>query len=330
MNVRSPPNCSARSEPATVRQWRAWCGFRRECPCDSDLSPSTSRIERRSSRCTTWCSLPTFAAPLLTVVNPSPGKPRPKNALLLASGVVSLADGRVIAERTQGKYQITRLTSFGDTSTRLGKPRPVTFPNARRTVEFGGRVAELGADGYIVVANAAIAFTRRSAAFLPAACGYESRDEAATRLSMAARSCAAAKGAPCGRHGSLSPANIWWKWSVVLLLRASRSSVSNFGVAELRSPLVEAPSGARDGRRPGLSKPVLSLLPLCVQEIEDLRRVGEICAEVRTGSTIACTCVDAGRLRRLRHAPGGFEGIRRVLIAVDHQHPLFPLIQSKG
>ena len=85
---------------------------------------------------------------------PVAGEPRPRNTLLLASGVVSLADGRVIAERTQGKYQITRLTSFGDTSTRLGTPRPVTFPNRQRTLELGGRVAELGADGYIVVANA--------------------------------------------------------------------------------------------------------------------------------------------------------------------------------
>jgi hypothetical protein len=67
---------------------------------------------------------------------------------------VSLADGRVIAEGAQGKYQITRLTSFGDTSTRLGHPRPVTFPNGQRTVALGGRVAELGADGYIVVASA--------------------------------------------------------------------------------------------------------------------------------------------------------------------------------
>jgi hypothetical protein len=80
-------------------------------------------------------------------------EPRPTHTLLLASGVVSLADGRVIAERTQGKYQITRLTSFGDTSTRL-KPRPVTFPSGQRTVERGGRVPELGADAYIVVANA--------------------------------------------------------------------------------------------------------------------------------------------------------------------------------
>jgi hypothetical protein len=67
---------------------------------------------------------------------------------------VSLADGRVIAERTQGKYQITRLTSFGDTSTRLGTPRPVIFPNGQRRLDLGGRVAELGADGYIVVAGA--------------------------------------------------------------------------------------------------------------------------------------------------------------------------------
>jgi hypothetical protein len=85
---------------------------------------------------------------------PVAGKPQPEHTLLMASGVVSLAGGRVIAERTQGKYQITRLTSFGDTSTRLGKPRPVTFPNGRQTVEFGGRVAELGADAYVVVARA--------------------------------------------------------------------------------------------------------------------------------------------------------------------------------
>jgi hypothetical protein len=85
---------------------------------------------------------------------PVAGKPRPAHTLLLANGVVSLADGRVIAERTQGKYHITRLTSFGDTSTRLGKPRPVTFPSGQRTVELGGRVPELGADGYIVVASA--------------------------------------------------------------------------------------------------------------------------------------------------------------------------------
>ena len=84
---------------------------------------------------------------------PVVGKTQPKYVLLLARGVVSLAGGRVIAERAQGKYQITRLTSFGDTSTRLGRPRPVTFAGGRRTVELGGRVPELGADAYIVVAS---------------------------------------------------------------------------------------------------------------------------------------------------------------------------------
>jgi hypothetical protein len=85
---------------------------------------------------------------------PVAGKPQPKYALLLARGVVSLAGGRVIAEGARGTYQITRLTSFGDTSTRLGKPRAVTFAAGQRTVELGGRVAELGADGYIVIASA--------------------------------------------------------------------------------------------------------------------------------------------------------------------------------
>jgi len=85
---------------------------------------------------------------------PVAGKPQPKYVLLLARGVVSLAGGRVIAERAQGKYQITRLTSFGDTSTRLGKPRPVTFAGGQRMVELGGRVAEIGADSYIVIASA--------------------------------------------------------------------------------------------------------------------------------------------------------------------------------
>ena len=85
---------------------------------------------------------------------PVAGTPQPRHTLLLARGVVSLAGGRVIAEGAQGKYQITRLTSFGDTSTRLGKPRPITFVGSKRTTELGGRVAELGADGYIIVANA--------------------------------------------------------------------------------------------------------------------------------------------------------------------------------
>jgi hypothetical protein len=85
---------------------------------------------------------------------PAAGEPRPKYSLLLARGVVSLADGRIIAERSRGKYQITRMSSFGDTSTRLGRPRPVTFAAGQRELELAGRVAEAGADAYVVVARA--------------------------------------------------------------------------------------------------------------------------------------------------------------------------------
>jgi hypothetical protein len=85
---------------------------------------------------------------------PANGTPQPVYPLLVARSVVSLAGGRVIAERAQGKYRITRITSFGDTSTRLGRPRPVTFSAGRREVELGGRVAEAGADAYLVTAGA--------------------------------------------------------------------------------------------------------------------------------------------------------------------------------
>jgi hypothetical protein len=81
------------------------------------------------------------------------GAPRPQYPLLLASGVVSLAGGRIIAVRADGKYQITRITSFGDTSTR-GTPRLVTFRPGQPVVELGGRVADVGTDGYIVMASA--------------------------------------------------------------------------------------------------------------------------------------------------------------------------------
>ena len=48
---------------------------------------------------------------------------------------------------------ITRLSSFGDTSTRTGQPRPVTFSGSQRTIQLAGRVAESGADAYVVTAT---------------------------------------------------------------------------------------------------------------------------------------------------------------------------------
>ena len=41
---------------------------------------------------------------------PRDGQPRPRFPLLVADGVVSLADGRVVAERTPQGFRITRLT----------------------------------------------------------------------------------------------------------------------------------------------------------------------------------------------------------------------------
>jgi hypothetical protein len=80
----------------------------------------------------------------------SAGVPPPRYRLLLARGVVSLADSRVIAERSGKGMLITRLSSFGDTATRTGKPRQVTFDGPRREIQLGGRVAESGADAYVL------------------------------------------------------------------------------------------------------------------------------------------------------------------------------------
>jgi hypothetical protein len=84
---------------------------------------------------------------------PVDGAPRPEYPLLLARGVVSMAGGRIVAVRVDGKYRITHLASFGDTSTR-GTPRLVTFRTGQRVMEFGGRVPEVGTDGYIVTMRA--------------------------------------------------------------------------------------------------------------------------------------------------------------------------------
>jgi hypothetical protein len=83
---------------------------------------------------------------------PVAGEPQPKHPLLLASGVVSIAGGRIVAERSGRKYEITRISSFGDTSTR-NRPRAVTFTAGQRKAEVAGRAAETGADAYIVTAR---------------------------------------------------------------------------------------------------------------------------------------------------------------------------------
>jgi hypothetical protein len=84
---------------------------------------------------------------------PSATERSPKYRLLLARGVVSMGDGRVVAERSGRGMLITRLSSFGDTSTRGGKPRQVTLDGTRRKIELAGRVTEGGADAYVLAAR---------------------------------------------------------------------------------------------------------------------------------------------------------------------------------
>jgi hypothetical protein len=84
---------------------------------------------------------------------PSAPEPSPKYGLLLARGVVSMGGGRVVAERSGCGMLITRLSSFGDTSTRAGKPRQVTFDGTRQKIELAGRVTESGADAYVLAAR---------------------------------------------------------------------------------------------------------------------------------------------------------------------------------
>jgi hypothetical protein len=93
---------------------------------------------------------PQLRCAIATSREPSAGEAAPQYTLLVARGVVSLAGGRIIAERSGRGMLVTRLTSFGDTSTRGGKPRQVTFDGTRREIQLAGRVAESGADVYVV------------------------------------------------------------------------------------------------------------------------------------------------------------------------------------
>jgi hypothetical protein len=78
----------------------------------------------------------------------------PRYSLLLARGVVSMAGGRIIAVRSDRRFLITRMTSFGDTSARTGTPRQVRFVGTRRHIELAGRAAESGVDRFLVSARA--------------------------------------------------------------------------------------------------------------------------------------------------------------------------------
>jgi hypothetical protein len=84
---------------------------------------------------------------------PEQGEPRPKYALLVAEGVVSLADGRILAERTPAGFKVTRMTILGEGGAPPGKPRNVVFRWNVGETQYAGRLAGDGVDAYVVSAR---------------------------------------------------------------------------------------------------------------------------------------------------------------------------------
>jgi hypothetical protein len=83
---------------------------------------------------------------------PRPGQPPPRTPMLVANGVVTLADGRVVAERTPAGFRITRLSVIGNPAGNA-KPKEVFFRYGEGELLYPGRIAGDGADGYIVAAK---------------------------------------------------------------------------------------------------------------------------------------------------------------------------------
>jgi hypothetical protein len=72
---------------------------------------------------------------------------------LVADGVLSMAAGTVIAQRTNGVFRITRLTVSLEAPTRSAAPMPVFLPTHGKR-QLGGRLAQDGVDSYVVSAQA--------------------------------------------------------------------------------------------------------------------------------------------------------------------------------
>ncbi len=82
------------------------------------------------------------------------GQPRPRFPMLVADGVVSLADGRIVAERTPQGYRITRLTVLGTpVPAANARPKKVIFTWGDGELWYSGRLDGDGMDGYEVTAR---------------------------------------------------------------------------------------------------------------------------------------------------------------------------------
>ena len=82
----------------------------------------------------------------------SASAPAPKYALGVADGVITLAGGRVIAERRGAGFRITRFTVLGQPSAPR-KPRHVVYGWGVGETQFAGTLGGGDVDGYVVSAR---------------------------------------------------------------------------------------------------------------------------------------------------------------------------------
>lgn len=71
-----------------------------------------------------------------------------------ANGVLLLAGGKVIAQRVDGAFRITRLTVSLEAPRVIPGPTLVFFPYPKRERQFAGRLAHSQQDAYVVTARA--------------------------------------------------------------------------------------------------------------------------------------------------------------------------------
>jgi len=71
---------------------------------------------------------------------------------LIVDGLLSMADGQVIAQRIDGVFRITRLTVSLEAPARAAPPIPV-FLSLSGKRQFGGRLVQDGVDTYVVAAR---------------------------------------------------------------------------------------------------------------------------------------------------------------------------------
>src|SRR4029077_14265830 len=81
---------------------------------------------------------------------PVAGADLPRHKLLMAHGVVSIDNGRLIAERTADGFKIMRMTVALEATARHPTPRVVTFVGTPNQARYMGRLAYDDVDAYIV------------------------------------------------------------------------------------------------------------------------------------------------------------------------------------